>query len=43
MAIRYSQDNPKNREPSSKPFTAPQIQNQKDLAIDNKVPFFFFF
>jgi hypothetical protein len=42
MAIRYSPNNSMNREPSSRPFTAPQIRNQKHLAIDNKAPSFFF-
>jgi len=36
MAIRYSPNNSMNREPSSRPFTAPRIRNQKHLAIDNK-------
>jgi len=35
---RYSPNNSMNREPSSRPFTAPQIRNQKHLAIDNKAP-----
>ena len=42
MAIRYSPNNSMNREPSSRPFTAPRIRNLKHPSIDNKAPSFSF-